>query len=157
MAYMSQDRKAEIAPVVKAILAKYNVKGSLSVRHHSTLTLNIKSGAVDFIGERVQQWGHDPLQDTTYLSVNRHNIEECYSGMSRECLIALRGAMMAGNHDHSDIQSDYFNVGWYIEINVGTWKVPYVLPSAPQARIDNPKARAARADELDRRHALALD
>ena len=49
MAYMSQDHKAKIAPVVKAILKKYNVKGTLAVRHHSSLVLNIKSGSIDFI------------------------------------------------------------------------------------------------------------
>ena len=49
MAYMSQEKKAKIAPVVKAVLKKYKVKGSLAVRNHSTLVLNIKSGSIDFI------------------------------------------------------------------------------------------------------------
>ena len=39
MAYMSQERKAEITPKVKSILKKFGIKGSLSVRHHSTLSL----------------------------------------------------------------------------------------------------------------------
>ena len=43
MAYMSQERKAEIAPVVKAICKKYGIKASLAVRHHSTLCLDRKS------------------------------------------------------------------------------------------------------------------
>ena len=50
MAYMSQERKAEIAAVVKPILKKYGIKGSLAVRNHSTLVLNIRSGSIDFIG-----------------------------------------------------------------------------------------------------------
>ena len=49
MAYMSQERKQQRAPIIKAILKKYGVKGSLSVRNHSTLVLNIKSGKIDFI------------------------------------------------------------------------------------------------------------
>ena len=49
MAYMSQEHKAKIAPVVKEILKKYGVKGTLAVRHHSSLVLNIKSGKIDFI------------------------------------------------------------------------------------------------------------
>ena len=44
MAYMSQERKSEIAPKVKSILKKFGIKGSLSVRHHSTLSLTLKSG-----------------------------------------------------------------------------------------------------------------
>jgi hypothetical protein len=35
--------------------------------------------------------------------------------------------MNDGNHDNSDIQSDYFDVGWYISINVGRWDKPYEL------------------------------
>ena len=50
MAYMSQERKSEIAPKVKSILKKFGIKGSLSVRHHSTLSLTLKSGKIDFIG-----------------------------------------------------------------------------------------------------------
>ena len=50
MAYMSQEKKAEIAPAIKAICKKYGVKASVAVRHHSTLVLNIKSGKIDFIG-----------------------------------------------------------------------------------------------------------
>ena len=49
MAYMSQEKKAKLAPTIKSILKKYNIKGSLAVRNHSTLALNIKSGPIDFI------------------------------------------------------------------------------------------------------------
>ena len=31
------------------------------------------------------------------------------------------------NHNNSDVQTDYFDVGWYIEINVGDWEKPYKL------------------------------
>ena len=50
MAYISQERKAKIAPQIKAVLKKYNVKGSIAIRNHSTLVVNVKSGAIDFIG-----------------------------------------------------------------------------------------------------------
>jgi hypothetical protein len=30
-----------------------------------------------------------------------------------------------GNHNNSDIQSDYFDVGWYVSIKVGEWDKPY--------------------------------
>jgi hypothetical protein len=32
---------------------------------------------------------------------------------------------MTGNHDRSDIQSDYFDVGWYVDVNIGSWNRPY--------------------------------
>jgi hypothetical protein len=33
--------------------------------------------------------------------------------------------MDIGNHDRSDIQTDYFDVGWYKSVNIGTWNKPY--------------------------------
>jgi hypothetical protein len=35
--------------------------------------------------------------------------------------------MNDGNYDNSDIQSDYFSVGWYIDVNVGKWDKPYTV------------------------------
>jgi hypothetical protein len=34
---------------------------------------------------------------------------------------AIRDAMMVSNHDNSDPMTDYFDVSWYIAINVGKW------------------------------------
>ena len=50
MAYVSQDMKKRLAGNIKNICKKYGIKASLSVNHHSTLVLNIKSGRIDFIG-----------------------------------------------------------------------------------------------------------
>ena len=38
-------------------------------------------------------------------------------------------AMNNGNHDNSDIQTDYFDVGWYIDVNIGKWNKPYTVES----------------------------
>lgn len=32
-----------------------------------------------------------------------------------------------GNHDNSDVQTDYFDVGWHIGLSVGKWDKPFVL------------------------------
>jgi len=42
-------------------------------------------------------------------------------------LTELKDAMNVGNYDRSDMQSDYFDVGFYIDINVGNWDKPYIL------------------------------
>lgn len=132
MAYMSQDRKAQIAPVVKAILKKYNLKGSLSVRNHSTLCLTLKSGAVDFIGnfnelgaKAFREDWMGPFVPAKYIDVNPYHFQRHFSGKALKVMTEIYNAMMAGNHDNSDIQTDYFDVGWYIDINVGTWNKPY--------------------------------
>jgi hypothetical protein len=35
--------------------------------------------------------------------------------------------MNGGNHDNSDVQTDYFDVGWYVDVNIGSWDKPYTL------------------------------
>ena len=56
MAYMNQERKQQRAPIIKSILKKYGVKGSLAVRNHSTLVLNIKSGKIDFVENYIENF-----------------------------------------------------------------------------------------------------
>jgi hypothetical protein len=34
------------------------------------------------------------------------------------------------NHDNSDIMTDYFDVGWYVNIYVGKWNKPYNVKAA---------------------------
>jgi hypothetical protein len=139
MAYMSQEKKSSIAPKVKAILKKYNVKGSLAVRHHSSLVLNIKSGSIDFVenfietdskvmhGRKMAQDQIDYIRKNQSVDVNPYWYHEHFSGVAKEFLAEVLNAMNDGNWDKSDIQTDYFNVGWYVDVNIGKWNKPYVL------------------------------
>ena len=127
MAYMSQEKKAKIAPVIKSILKKYKVKGTLAVRNHSTLVLNLKSGSIDFIGN----YGNTPearLDAEKFgIQVNPYWYKDHFTGEARKFLSEVIPAMNSGNHDNSDIQSDYFDVGWYVDVNVGQWNKPYTV------------------------------
>ena len=116
MAYMSQENKKELAPKIKAVLKKYKVKATLGVINHSTLVLNIKSSAINFL-----------TKDNSHTHVNEYNIKNNFEGVAKDFLLEVREAMMIGNHDDSDIMTDYFNVGWYVDINVGKWDKPYIL------------------------------
>ena len=126
MAYMSQEKKAKIAPAVKAILKKYKVKGSLSVRNHSSLVLTIKEGSVDFYSD----YGTTPEArkdaEKFGIQVNPYWYQDHFVGKSKKFLAEVIPAMNSGNHNNSDIQSDYFDVGWYIDVNIGKWNKPYV-------------------------------
>ena len=137
MAYFNQERKSQKAPAIKAILKKYGVKGSLAVRHHSTFVLNIKSGSIDFIenyiktdadknyGNKMDQNQIDYIRKNKALDVNPYWYQEHYTGKALSFLKEVFKAMNAGNHDNSDIQSDYFDVGWYVDVNIGQWNKPY--------------------------------
>ena len=129
MAYMSQERKAQIAPKIKAICAKYGVKASLAVRHHSTLVLNIKQGSIDFIGNFVKTTGTTDtwVTEKQSIDVNTYWYQDHFSGRAKQFLSEVITAMHVGNHDNSDIMTDYFDVGWYIDVNIGNWKQPYAL------------------------------
>lgn len=134
MAYVSQELKKKLAPGIKAVLAKYKLRGSIAVHNNSTLVVNIKSGALNFIDNiwAVAQDKHGPQrcgtrEKPTYIQVNESRIHDNCTGVPRECLLALKTAMCEGNWDKSDIQTDYFNVGWYTNINVGSWDAPYIL------------------------------
>lgn len=122
MAYMSQELKKELAPEIKAVLKKYNMKGSIAVRHHSSLVVNVKSGVLDFIGD--YDFGDYPKDN---IDVNQYWLEEHYKGDQLSFLEELKEAMNVGNHDDSDIMTDYFDVGWYIDINIGQWDKPYIF------------------------------
>ena len=125
MAYMSQEKKAKIAPVVKKILAKYKVKGSLAVNNHSTLVLNIKSGPIDFIANCGASATSGRAVD--HLSVNEFHFKNHYTGKALKFLTEVIEAMNDGNHDRSDSHTDYFDVGWYINVNIGQWNKPYIV------------------------------
>jgi hypothetical protein len=136
MAYFNQDRKNERAPAIKAILKKYGVKGSLAVRNHMTFVLNIKSGSIDFIGNYNKTVGSNPryLADPLgfrkaegSISVNTYWYKEHFDGKALTFLSEILAVMGRGNHDNSDIQTDYFDVGWYVDVNIGNWDKPYIL------------------------------
>lgn len=139
MAYFNQERKAERAPAIKAILKKYNVKGSLAVRNKMTFVLNIKSGSIDFIENFIQTDVDKPhgnkmstdqvayIRKNRSLDVNTYWYQEHYSGKAQSFLKEILAAMNGGNHDNSDVQTDYFDVGWYVDVNIGSWDKPYAL------------------------------
>lgn len=121
MAYMNQEKKAKIAVAVKAICAKHGVKATLAVRSHMTLMLNIKSGKIDFFSDYGVEGVNRDIQ------VNPYHYKSHFVGKSLKFLSEVIPAMNEGNHDNSDPMTDYFDVGWYIDVNIGRWNKPYEL------------------------------
>ena len=136
MAYMNQERKAKINKMLKPILAKYKVKGSLSVRNHSTIVLTLKSGAIDFIGNSNRVCGNDFYQvqrgfkPTTsgYDQVNPYWFQDHYDGDAKAFLTeAFKALKSADWYDESNAMIDYFNTAYYVDVNIGKWNTPYIL------------------------------
>lgn len=132
MAYMSQEKKKEIQAELKKIIP-LDWKWSLSVHNHSTLQLTIRQAPVDLIGLRIptphhlkNKWNDKEEKRPEYMGLNYCYLENTYDGELLRLFERIKGAMMTGNHDNSDIQSDYFDVGWYIDISIGRWSKPFV-------------------------------
>ena len=109
MAYVSAETKAIIAAAVKPVLAKYGMKGTLSVDNHRTIVLTLQSGPIDF--------GDAKWFPSTYPAIE----EPAFVTEVREALKS------GGWFDKSDIRSDYFHTAYCIDINVGRWNKPYIV------------------------------
>lgn len=134
MAYMSQEKKAEIVANLKKALAGSNVKWTVSVHHHSTICLSIASGPIDFaesynrLGVLQSRYPGDFQPCTNnHLQVNQYHYRDHYDG---EALAFLEKAIPclfgSGYFDRSDIQTDYFDCSWYVRVDIGKWNKPYV-------------------------------
>lgn len=122
MAYMSQEHKKEIAQILKTVMPK-NWKYSLRVVNHMKLCLTIKSADVDLIKECKNKY----RDDLTNFSLNTYHLDKAYDGELLEIMEKITNAMNHKNYDNSDSQSDYFDVGHYIDIQIGRWDKPFVV------------------------------
>jgi len=137
MAYFNQEKKKKLAPQIKKVLSKYGLKGSISVNNHNTLVVTVKSGSLDFMGASVkmqEQWHlqgrHTNVHKPEYLQINHYHTENWHREIGedtmadffKELIQAMRGEEW---YDNSDIQTDYFDTAYYIDINIGKWNKPY--------------------------------
>lgn len=135
MAWMNQERKAKIAAALKPVLAKYGVKGSLSVRNHSSIVLTLKSGKIDFIGNynRVCGNSHHYVASgwrpaTDYLGVNPYWFHEHFDGDAKDFITeAMEALKSASWYNKSDAMVDYFDTAYYIDLDIGKWNKPYIV------------------------------
>ena len=119
MAYISQEDKKELAPAIKAVLKKYNMKGSISIRNYSTLVVNLKEGSLNLgnIG-----------------SINVYWIEDHFRGIAKNFLNELLVAMKGPNYyNNDDSMTDYYDRSHYTDINVGKWNKPYILTAMKES------------------------
>lgn len=132
MAYMSQERKKAFAPAIKALCKKYGFKHTLSVDHHSTIELNIWKGKYDLLGMYNEKLKADrnnkdvEFHPATYFEVQPY----CRKWFNEELTEFFNEAFKIlnnGNHDRSDLYTDYFDIGWYIDINIGRWNKSYQI------------------------------
>jgi len=123
MAYVSKQDKADLAPTIKAVLKKYKMKGTISIRHYSTLVVKVSGGALDF-SQYLQnaQWSRD------YLDVNEYHIDNHYADNVpiKNFLNELKDAMEGPKfYNNTDAMVDYFDRSHYTDISIGSYNKPY--------------------------------
>lgn len=124
MAYMNQEKKAAIAANLKKVVPA-GWKYSLAVRNHSTIVMTITQAPFDLIRAFPKSEYFDP-ETATEVSVNPYHYR---SHIEDECVADVVGAILealnTGNWDRSDVMTDYFDVGHYVDLRIGKWDRPF--------------------------------
>lgn len=141
MAYVSQEIISKARVALKDLNKEYGVKATLSGKGTSSLHLKISEGKIDFVSNHCKmiikngKYILDEKEFITYLeenknvTINHYYIDHAFDSIALEYLEKAKAIMMVDHFDYSDIQSDYFNCAFYINMRIGTWDKPYVLVS----------------------------
>lgn len=139
MAFITKSEVQEKRKLITALCKKYGITATVSGSNSRTLTVTIRKGKIDFLGNYVdtadtcQTNGRQQKDNALfykkrgYMTVNHYCIDWQYTGIALDFMTELLAVMKIGHYDHSDSMTDYFDVAWYIDINVGDWNKPYIL------------------------------
>ena len=128
MSYISKEQAAAVRAQLKKEFP--NLKFSVRVDRHSSLSVSIMSGDVDFA---------PVLSDREYTSLNTYrayeeNADYCYNDDQRavQPFAAMFNKIVnimksQGWYDNSDAMTDYFDTSYYVNLSIGQWDKPYVL------------------------------
>ena len=130
MAYMTQEKKKQIAEELKT--AGFNSfngwKITLGVDNHSTIVCTVRQAPYNMFasidGDVREQEYHRSMKATDggrYWNVNHYHIGSHDEGKMKNDLDKINEILNDGNWDESDVQTDYFNVGWYVNLSIGKW------------------------------------
>lgn len=133
---MNQEKKKQIHQMLKAIMPK-SWKWSLAVRNHSTIVLNIREANENLTGlihkyyledheNRLQSglYSHEPELREHY-QVHHGSVGKYFEGDLLNLFKEIVACLNLNNYDNSDIMTDYFDVGHYVDINVGVFGKPF--------------------------------
>lgn len=131
MAYINALKTAEIRKALKAAFPGY--KFSVRNENHSSVHVKIVSAPIDLIGlvqKEIRHFGrivNNEISERGYCQVNQYHIDTHFQPEAAEILNKIVAICNDGNHDNSDIQTDYFDVGWYFHLSIGSWDKPFIV------------------------------
>ena len=132
MAYMNQDKKQVIKANLDKLLKPMGIKYGLRVRSHSVIECTLHSGCVDFIAnfkdatkDTIDTRSADTLKA---ISVNPYWYQDHFTGEAKQLIGDILDALRSADwYNRSDIQSDYFDTAYYVDLHIGDYKKPYTL------------------------------
>lgn len=141
MAWVQKEVVTKVREALKVLNKEYGMKTSVSGTNSSSLKVRILSGKIDFIQNRIDMLTNDnryteaeKAHNIKYMTefnsgiqVNHYWLDTVFSGIALEYLEKLKAIMSVDHWDKSDIQSDYFNCAYFMNIDIGTWDKPYVV------------------------------
>jgi len=141
MAWVQKNTVTKVREALKVLNKEYGMKTSVSGTNSSSLKIRILSGKIDFVQNRLDMLEGDmryseeeKANHRLYLTkfnsgmqVNHYWLDTSFSGLALEYLEKVKAIMSVDHWDKSDIQSDYFNCAYYMNIDIGKWDKPYEL------------------------------
>lgn len=136
MAYMSQEKKAQIAALLKKAIPS-DWKWSLAVQDHSTICLTIAGAPIDLVAayakHSMDEIPRAAAKRNGHVDVNPYWWKDHFSPELVDVFAKIFDALNKDNYDRSDSMTDYFNVGHYVSVSIGRWDKPFVLLPLPKA------------------------
>ena len=111
MAYVQKELKVKVVGLLKEIMPK-GWRYSLAIKHHTALVLTIQNAPVDLTADR-------------FCDLNEKQIRNTAPAGHADLFVSIFKAMNCENYNNSDIMTDYYSVGYYTEINIGTYEKPF--------------------------------
>ena len=140
MAYISAEDVKHIRNELKKELPQY--KFSVVRDHHSSVSIALMKGPAfkdhEYFDRYAQETKIGNLSDGEHHLINQHWLEEFYGKENAKILdkihvIAKPAPAKNGGkvwYNDSDAMIDYFDIAYYIHINVGKWNKQYEIVEA---------------------------
>ena len=137
MAYISTDDVKHIRNSLKKELPQF--KFSVVRDHHSSVSINLMKGPAfkdwEYNDRYTGETKVGSLNDGEHHQINEYHLEDFYGKDNAKILgkvseIAYTAPGLAGGkeyYNNNDIQSDYFDVAYYVSISVGKWNKDYEI------------------------------
>lgn len=129
MAYMNQVLKKEIVAEVKKVLPA-DWKVTFAVDNHNTIVMTVRSANTDLIQRYCGQEKYEKFNEyyRHYYRVNHYWYQDhCEDPELKEIVSKIILALNTKNWDNSDVMTDYFDVGYYVDLQFGAWNKPFVV------------------------------